>query len=42
MNETGDICTRTKHSDGRERPHFVRLSAAQKVMGSLPPVTQEA
>jgi len=37
MNERGDICTRAKHPDGRERPHFVRLSAAQKVVGSLPP-----
>ena len=26
-----------KHGIGRERPHFVRLSAAQNVVGSLPP-----
>jgi hypothetical protein len=26
-----------KTSVGRERPHFVRLSAAQEFVGSLPP-----
>src|SRR6266404_888888 len=29
-------CTRAKHSEGRERPHFGRLSAAQTSVGSLP------
>src|SRR6267143_7079684 len=31
------IWTRTKNRIGRERPHFVRLSAAQNFVGSLPP-----
>jgi hypothetical protein len=29
-------CTRAKHSEGRERPHFGRPSAAQTPVGSLP------
>jgi hypothetical protein len=29
-------CTRAKHSEGRERPHFGQPSAAQKSVGSLP------
>jgi hypothetical protein len=29
-------CARAKHSEGRERPHFERPSAAQKSVGSLP------
>ena len=33
----GDICTRTKHKKGRERPRFVRLAAAHTFLGSLPP-----
>ena len=28
--------TRAKHSEGRERPHFGRPSAAQTPVGSLP------
>lgn len=29
-------CARAKHSEGRERPHFGRPSAAQTSVGSLP------
>jgi hypothetical protein len=37
MQERGrQECTRAKHSEGRERPHFGRPSAAQSSAGSLP------
>lgn len=33
----GDLCTRTNHKKGRERPRCVRLAAAHTFVGSLPP-----
>jgi hypothetical protein len=36
VNRRQRICTRAKHSDGRERPHFCAGRAAQKVCGVAP------
>jgi hypothetical protein len=39
---TTQIWTREKTREGRERPHLVRLSAAQETVGSLPPFLKSA
>ena len=41
-NPKTQICTRAKSRKVRERPHLVRLSAAQGIVGSLPHFPQAA